>query len=199
MLALKGLRQYKRTLLLPWLIFYAVMLALAFAVFLTSVFRTGLRWHLLLLGFVALMMFTRWRHINLQFKLMGMYPERPTQQSFSDLAAVVQVSTSAQTTNASNAGASDLFKNNPPPPKYEDLEQPPNYEDIETSPSAAAGGAAGAAALVPQPQRNPAQMETELANLESVVSALDGQEQKDCQDRIDQLKCNLRDTALRVD
>jgi len=137
LLALKGLRQYKRVLLLPWLIFYAVILALAFSIFLKQIFHHGPQWHLLLLFFVALMMFTRWRHINLQFKLMSIYPERPTEQSLSEFAAAVHQSTATQGSSGSSA---TLFGKPAPPPKYEDLEQPPKYEDL--SPEMGSGPAA---------------------------------------------------------
>jgi len=135
LLALKGLRTYRRVLLLPWLIFYAVILALAFSVFIKQMFHQGPQWHLLLLFFVALMMFTRWRHINLQFKLMSIYPDRPTEQSLSEFAAAVNQSASNQmsagTTQAATTDAG-VFLKPAPPPKYEDLEQPPKYEDIGT-------------------------------------------------------------------
>lgn len=138
LLALKGLRTYRRVLLLPWLIFYAVILALAFSVFIKQMFHQGPQWHLLLLFFVALMMFTRWRHINLQFKLMSIYPDRPTEQSLSEFAAAVNQSSSqvsaAGTTPAPAAtiGDAGVFLKPAPPPKYEDLDQPPKYEDIGT-------------------------------------------------------------------
>lgn len=130
LLALKGLRQYRRVLLLPWLIFYAVILALAFSIFLKQIFHQGPQWHLLLLFFVALMMFTRWRHINLQFKLMSIYTERPTEASLSDFAAAA-VSAGANVTRASYSSSSNYMTGKPaPPPKYDDLEQPPKYEDL---------------------------------------------------------------------
>merc|ERR1719293_632662 len=77
------------------------------------------------------MMFTRWRHINLQFKLMSIYPDRPTEQSLSEFAAAVNQVSSAGTTQAATTDAGVFFKP-APPPKYEDLEQPPKYEDIGT-------------------------------------------------------------------
>lgn len=140
LLALKGLRQYRRVLLLPWLIFYAVILALAFSIFLKQIFHHGPQWHLLLLFFVALMMFTRWRHINLQFKLMSIYPERPTEQSLSEFAAAVHQSATATAQGPSGSSASMLYGKPAPPPKYEDLEQPPKYEDLGPEASGAAPG-----------------------------------------------------------
>jgi len=83
-------------------------------------------------------MFTRWRHINLQFKLMSIYPDRPTEQSLSEFAAAVNQSSSqvsaAGTTPAPAATTGDagVFLKPAPPPKYEDLDQPPKYEDIGT-------------------------------------------------------------------
>jgi len=193
LMALHGLRQYKRVLLLPWLIFYAVMVALAFSVFLTEVFHRGLRWHLLLLGFVAFLMFTRWRHINLQFKLMSIYPDRPTQQAISELAAVVTSSSSSSASSSlPHAATSDLLKNMPPPPpKYEDLEQPPKYEDIaDTNPAAegASPSADGAAAAAALPVRDSVRFENELTDLQAILPALEGQERTDCQTRMEQLQ-----------
>jgi len=202
LLALHGLRQYKRVLLLPWLVFYAVMLALAFSVFLTEIFHNGVRWHLLVLGLVALMMFTRWRHINLQFKLMSVYPDRPTEQSISELAAVVTATSSAAARSSSVGQTSDLLKNMPPPPpKYEDLEQPPQYEDVLSADAAAAAanatnstavqdGAAGGGGGEARPIDR-VRTEDSLADLEAILPALEGQEKTDCQNKIDQLKAKL--------
>jgi len=169
LLALKGLRQYKRVLLLPWLIFYAVILALAFSIFLKQIFHHGPQWHLLLLFFVALMMFTRWRHINLQFKLMSIYPERPTEQSLSEFAAAVHQSAATQGSSGSSAM---LYGKPAPPPKYEDLEQPPKYEDL--GPEFGAGaGTAGAAAVV--------NVETETAAASAASLPTIPQVRSDCQ------------------
>lgn len=211
LLALHGLRQYKRVLLLPWLVFYAVMLALAFSVFLTEIFHNGVRWHVLILGLVALMMFTRWRHINLQFKLMSVYPDRPTEQSISQLAAVVTASSSAaaaaaRSTSSGGGQTSDLLKNMPPPPpKYEDLEQPPQYEDVLSADAAAATATASSSATTTTTvvqdgatggggETRPLDMvrtEDSLADLQAILPALEGQEKTDCQNKIDQLKAKL--------
>jgi len=137
-----------------------------------------------------MMMFTRWRHINLQFKLMSVYPERPTEQSFSELAAVVTISPS----NNSHSPTSDLLKNMPPPPpKYEDLEQPPKYEEVATSgaPRDTAAGGAAAAPAAAAAATDSLRIENELADLQAILPALEGQEKTDCQERISQLKTKL--------
>ena len=183
LLALRGLHQYKRVLLLPWLILYAVMLTLAFVVFLSEMYHRGLRWHLLLLGFITMMMFTRWRHINLQFKLMSVYPDKPTEQSINELAG--EIRTAAST--AQTVSNEDAFKNTPPPPKYEDLEQPPRYEECQEA------GLIGACALVEDDDKT--KMESELADLKSVASALEGEERSKCQARIDEIEAKLQTFA----
>lgn len=177
LLALKGLRQYRRVLLLPWLIFYAVILALAFSIFLKQIFHQGPQWHLLLLFFVALMMFTRWRHINLQFKLMSIYPERPTEASLSEFAAAVHQSAAGANAAAAAAARANSYSaymtgKPAPPPKYDDLEQPPKYEDLPQEVAAAtvvnmeseAGQAPQAVALPPSEERSDCQNATAAAN-----------------------------------
>lgn len=170
LLALKGLRQYRRVLLLPWLIFYAVILALAFSIFLKQIFHQGPQWHLLLLFFVALMMFTRWRHINLQFKLMSLYPERPTEASLSEFAAAVHLQQSAAGHARAGSYAHAYMTGKPaPPPKYDDLEQPPKYEDlpqevVAASVSMESETGAAVVALPPPQERSDCQNNTTTAN-----------------------------------
>ena len=68
-LALKGLRQWKRGFMIPWLILYGILIALAFAVAITELYHRGIRWPLLLLAFCSLLVFSRWRHLSLQYKV----------------------------------------------------------------------------------------------------------------------------------
>ena len=64
--------------------------------------------------------------VHFQFKLMSIYPDRPTEQSLSEFAAAVNQSASNQvsagTTPAATTDAG-VFLKPAPPPKYEDLEQ----------------------------------------------------------------------------
>ena len=69
LLALKGLRQWRRGLMIPWLILYGILIALAFAVAITELYHRGIRWPLLLLAFCCLLVFSRWRHLSLQYKV----------------------------------------------------------------------------------------------------------------------------------
>ena len=69
LLALKGLRQWRRGLMIPWLILYGILIALAFAVAITELYHRGIRWPLLLLAFCSLLVFSRWRHLSLQYKV----------------------------------------------------------------------------------------------------------------------------------
>ena len=69
LLCLKGLRQWRRGLMIPWLILYGILIALAFAVAITELYHKGIRWPLLLLAFCCLLVFSRWRHLSLQYKV----------------------------------------------------------------------------------------------------------------------------------
>ena len=73
LLALKGLRQWRRGLMIPWLILYGILIALAFAVAITELYHRGIRWPLLLLAFCSLLVFSRWRHLSLQYKVKLSY------------------------------------------------------------------------------------------------------------------------------
>ena len=59
--------------MIPWLILYGILIALAFAVAITELYHRGIRWPLLLLAFCSLLVFSRWRHLSLQYKVKLSY------------------------------------------------------------------------------------------------------------------------------
>lgn len=136
LLALKGLRQWRRGLMIPWLILYGILIALAFAVAITELYHRGIRWPLLLLAFCSLLVFSRWRHLSLQYKLMGIYPEKPSERNIDQLADDIRVVTELElrTEGYPNSRVLNDCTDGVPrarelPPKYEDLDQPPKYDE----------------------------------------------------------------------
>lgn len=136
LLALRGLRQWKRNLLIPWLILYGILIALAFAVSITELYHRGIRWPLLLLAFCSLLVFSRWRHLSLQYKLMGIYTEPPSERNIGQLADDIRIVTDVELRPEPYPAAmampeSDftMARKNSLPPKYEDLDQPPKYDE----------------------------------------------------------------------
>jgi hypothetical protein len=118
-LALRGLRFWKRSLLLPWLVLYAVIILLVLSVVLSGIFHRGFHWQYLLLAICSFCFLSAWRHIRYQYS--DMLRERPVSRTFEDLASDIRA-VSGQTVASGASPASDL------PPKYEDLEQPPPYD-----------------------------------------------------------------------
>jgi len=136
LLALKGLRQWRRGFMIPWLILYGILIALAFAVAITELYHRGIRWPLLLLAFCSLLVFSRWRHLSLQYKLMGLYPERPSERNIDQLADDIRVVTELDLRAEGYPNPrvlGDCTDGFPVarelPPKYEDLDQPPKYDE----------------------------------------------------------------------
>jgi len=119
LLALRGLRTWRKALMLPWLVLYAILVALVMAVVLTGTFHYGFHWRYLLLGLCCLCFFSAWRQIRLQYSAMVL--PRPTCCTVEDLA-----------TDLRARELSDVISEPLPndlPPKYDDLEQPPMYEE----------------------------------------------------------------------
>merc|ERR1739848_580920 len=119
LLALRGLRSWRKGLLIPWLILYAIIVALAMAVVLTGTFHSGFHWRYLLLGLCCLCFFSAWRQVRLQYSAMVL--QRPTCCTVEDLA-----------TDLRARELSDVVPEPLPndlPPKYDDLEQPPRYDE----------------------------------------------------------------------
>jgi len=119
LLALRGLRSWRKGLLIPWLILYAIIVALVMAVVLTGTFHSGFHWRYLLLGLCCLCFFSAWRQVRLQYSAM-IFP-RPTCCTVEDLATDLR-------TREAEVPVSEPLPNDLPP-KYDDLEQPPRYED----------------------------------------------------------------------
>jgi len=119
LLALRGLRTWRKALMLPWLVLYAILVALVMAVVLTGTFHYGFHWRYLLLGLCCLCFFSAWRQVRLQYSAMVL--PRPTCCTVEDLA-----------TDLRARELSDVITEPLPndlPPKYDDLEQPPKYEE----------------------------------------------------------------------
>ena len=72
LLALRGLRSWRKGLLIPWLILYAIIVALVMAVVLTGTFHSGFHWRYLLLGLCCLCFFSAWRQVRLKYSFIGM-------------------------------------------------------------------------------------------------------------------------------
>lgn len=117
LLALKGLRSWRRAMLLPWLVLYAVLIALLMAMVLTGIFHRGFQWRYLLLGLCGLCTFSAWRQVRIQYAAMLL--PRPTCCTVEELASDLR----SRETVITEAPANDL------PPKYEELDQPPQYEE----------------------------------------------------------------------
>lgn len=147
LLALKGLRQWRRGLMIPWLILYGILIALAFAVAITELYHRGIRWPLLLLAFCSLLVFSRWRHLSLQYKLMGIYPEKPSERNIDQLADDIRVVTELELRTEGYPNprvlsdcTDGITMARELPPKYEDLDQPPKYDEQMFLPTPIADG-----------------------------------------------------------
>jgi len=119
LLALRGLRTWRKALMLPWLVLYAILVALVMAVVLTGTFHYGFHWRYLLLGLCCLCFFSAWRQVRLQYPAMVL--PRPTCCTVEDLATDLRARELSDV--VSEPLPNDL------PPKYDDLEQPPRYDE----------------------------------------------------------------------
>ena len=72
LMALRGLRTWRKALLLPWLVLYAILVALVMSVVLTGTFHSGFHWRYLLLGLCCLCFFSAWRQVRLQYSAMSL-------------------------------------------------------------------------------------------------------------------------------
>merc|ERR1711997_632190 len=119
LMALRGLRTWRKALLLPWLVLYAILVALVMSVVLTGTFHSGFHWRYLLLGLCCLCFFSAWRQVRLQYSAMVL--PRPTCCTVEDLATDLRARELSDV--VSDPLPNDL------PPKYDDLEQPPRYDE----------------------------------------------------------------------
>jgi hypothetical protein len=76
-LASHGLRTWRRGFLVPWLMFYLILICLLFMVLAHSLFFQNLQLKQVFLFFMCVAMFSCWRHMHRQFLLM-LHP-RPEQ------------------------------------------------------------------------------------------------------------------------
>lgn len=143
-LAAHGLRVWKRGFLVPWLLFYLILLSVFVLLLARSFYVEQINLRQVFLFLICITMFSCWRHIQKQFLLMA-YP-RP-EQVVVDVEAVVRDLFGGQE-SAAEVAAKDL------PPKYEEVEDlPPVYDPRTMSQDtpasvqlAEAAGGAGAAA-----------------------------------------------------
>jgi len=126
--AAHGLRRWRRSLLMPWLLYYLIVLCLLVMFLARSFYSEHLKLRQVFLFLICVTLFSCWRHMQKQFMLMA-FP-RP-QQVVVDVEAVVRdligqspLSASARGgTTTGPATGKDL------PPKYEELEDlPPTYD-----------------------------------------------------------------------
>lgn len=116
-LASHGMRTWKRGFLLPWLLFYLLILVLLTMMLAHSLYTNYLHWRHVFIVFATVAVFVSWRHMQRQFILMSL--PRP-EQVVVDIEGVVR----DFLVPAAPGSPKDL------PPKYEDVEEaPPTYEE----------------------------------------------------------------------
>lgn len=131
-LASHGLRSWRRGFLIPWMLYYLVVLCLLLMFLARSFYYEHLNLRQVFLFLICLTMFSCWRHFQKQFQLMA-YP-RP-EQVVVDVEAVVRELIGQHhlpATSTYEAGK-DM------PPKYEEVEDlPPQYDPTTMGAYAAA-------------------------------------------------------------
>jgi len=80
-LAIYGVTSWKRGFILPWLIFYSAVKIFLILALISNIMNYALNLHQLFLLLVLFSVISAWRHIQIQFILMGM--PRPTLVSLS--------------------------------------------------------------------------------------------------------------------
>ena len=119
-LARHGVNTWRRSLLVPWLAFYSLVYCLLLVWTAQSLYRESLQWRHLFLFMALFSIFSCWRHMMRQFRLMTR--PRPQVQLIVDVESMMRemVSSSEAQSQAQE-----------PPPKYEELEDqevpPPQY------------------------------------------------------------------------
>ena len=119
-LARHGVNTWRRSLLVPWLAFYSLVYCLLLLWTAQSLYRESLQWRHLFLFMALFSIFSCWRHMMRQFRLMTR--PRPQVQLIVDVESMMRemVSSSEAQSQAQE-----------PPPKYEELEDqevpPPQY------------------------------------------------------------------------
>jgi len=121
-LACHGMRKWKRGFLVPWILFYLLVLGFLTMNLLQALYLHNfhVEWRHLFLFFAVFTIFSCWRHMKKQYLLMAL--PRPEQVIIDVESVVREYMRPSAATSVSPAG--DL------PPKYEDLEDcPPQYDE----------------------------------------------------------------------
>jgi len=135
-LASHGLRVWRRGFLVPWMLYYLVVLSILVLMLARSFYTEHINLRQVFLFLICLTLFSCWRHIQKQFLLMA-YP-RP-EQVVVDVEAVVRDLFGGS--EAVPEPGKDL------PPKYEEVEDlPPVYDPATMVQDSSAAGVSGAAA-----------------------------------------------------
>jgi len=129
--AAHGLRRWRRSLLMPWLLYYLIVLCLMVMFLAQSFYTEHLTLRQVFLFLICVTLFSCWRHMQKQFMLMA-FP-RP-QQVVVDVEAVVR-DLIGQSPLAASARTSGPAPGKDLPPKYEELEDLPPTYDPTTMPS----------------------------------------------------------------
>lgn len=129
-LACHGLRQWKRSYLVPWLSFYLLVLGVVSTILLQAIYSQHFLLHL---GHIYLMcalftVFYCWSHVKKQYIIMLLpRPEQVTIDVMRDILAGLPF----------RGGNNNVVTESPPgdlPPKYEELDFPPQYDEVSMSP-----------------------------------------------------------------
>ena len=119
-LARHGVKTWRRSLLVPWLCFYSLVYCLVLVWTAESLYRESLQWRHLFLFMALFSIFSCWRHMMRQFRLMTR--PRPQVQLIVDVESMMREMVSSGDTQP---------QAQEPPPKYEELEEeevpPPQY------------------------------------------------------------------------
>ena len=115
-LATYGVRTWRRNFIIPWLVFFLMVLVLLIMYMVHSLYIERAQWRHVFLFYAIICIFSCWRHMQKQFILMAL-PKLQT----TDVESVVKEFLSPVTTFSS---LKEL------PPKYEDVEDfPPEYDE----------------------------------------------------------------------
>merc|ERR1711981_147132 len=118
-LAIYGLTSWKRGFILPWLVFYSAVKIFLILAFISNILNYSLNLNQLFLLLVLMLIVSAWRHMQIQFILMGM--PRPS---------IMVLDPESASSENSQTPENDL------PPKYEEVaEIPPKYDEATMKPS----------------------------------------------------------------
>jgi len=131
-LATHGLKSWKRGFLVPWLLFYLVVLSVMVLGLARSFYYEHLNLRQVFLFLICLSLFSCWRHLQKQFLLMA-YPK--PELIVADVEAVVR-ELIVQHQDAEDSAATQYAAAKDLPPKYEEVEDfPPQYDPTTMVPT----------------------------------------------------------------